>query len=122
MKASKPKQTAAGMATGKLISLVAGIAAVTGIVGGIVGPPIIDKIKGGSAPNGEVTVDDANGPQPIGQQGPAKGFTMGTVEGAQPIESISVTITVAGDGGDLDEQLNLDLGTGFPFRLYPLGW
>ena len=42
-------------------------------------------------------------------------------EADEAVESLTVQIAVGADGEDLDEPIALDLGLGFPFRLYPVG-
>lgn len=48
-------------------------------------------------------------------------FRVGKIEPATPIERIKLTITLAPNGADLDEPVDLHLGLGFPLRLFPLG-
>ena len=51
----------------------------------------------------------------------ADGFRMGTLAPTTPIQSIRLTLEVGTDGAEWKEPLDMHLGTGFPFRLYPVG-
>ena len=51
----------------------------------------------------------------------AVGFKQGSLSSDTPIEKVTVRLQVAKDSGPLVETVALHLGTGFPFRLYPLG-
>ncbi len=51
----------------------------------------------------------------------ADGFRMGTLAPTTPIQSIRLTLEVGGEDAEWKEPLDMHLGTGFPFRLYPVG-
>lgn len=103
-----------------LLSVISAIAAVVGGGSAVVGTKYLSTLPGSA---GEVPPIVTPG-EIVDEPAPPKeltGFTMGEIPADEPIDTIKVTITVGAEGEALEEQVNLHLGVGFPFRLYPVG-
>lgn len=88
------------------VAAIAVSATVLGVVGVAYVPSLFEKDTSGS------NWDDSS----------AKvGFTLGEISPDEPVESIVVTLKTGADGDDLNERVEVHLGAGFPFRLFPLG-
>ncbi|MDF1814285.1 MAG: hypothetical protein P1V20_18920 [Verrucomicrobiales bacterium] len=103
-----------------LLSVISAIAAVVGGGSAVVGTKYLSTLPGSA---GEVPPIVTPG-EIVDEPAPPKeltGFTMGEIPADEPVDTIKVTITVGAEGEALEEQVNLHLGVGFPFRLYPVG-
>lgn len=116
------------LAVSIITSLVAGGIAGFGVV---YGPELVGKkpvaqeeaADTGGASSMVKPPDDAKGSsvkKPVSDK-IADGFRMGTLAPNTPIQSIRLTLEVGSEGAEWKEPLDMHLGTGFPFRLYPVG-
>ena len=88
------------------VAAIAGASVIAGTVGIAYVPGLFEKDSSGSR------WEDVS---------PKVGFTLGELSAGDPVESIVVTLKTGAEGDDLDERVDLHLGTGFPFCLFPLG-
>ncbi len=99
-----------GASAVKTVMIAIGAAAL-GVTGAVYGPSLLQEFRPGESGGNEV-VDGSV---------PKAGFTLGSISSSEPVSSIVVTLKAGADGADLNERVDVHLGTGFPLRLFPLG-
>ncbi|MEQ1838925.1 MAG: hypothetical protein ABL994_00830, partial [Verrucomicrobiales bacterium] len=107
----KVAATATSGASAVKTVLIAISAAALGVAGAVYGPSLLQD----SSPGSPGATDAGGGSVP------KAGFVLGSITSSEPVSSIVVTLKAGADGADLNERVDVHLGTGFPLRLFPLG-
>lgn len=103
--------TATSGASGIKTVLIAIGAAALGVTGTVYGPSLLEEFRSGQSGGNEVADGSV----------PKAGFVLGGITSSEPVSSIVVTLRAGAEGADLNERVDVHLGTGFPLRLFPLG-
>jgi hypothetical protein len=89
-----------------------------------INPAILSQITAlASPPAAEPTESPAAAQMPVTEHRglPLTPFEMGALPVDEVVKSVKITLGIGKDGAALSEPVDVHLGLGFPFRLYPLG-